>query len=294
MKPHLSHINNFKPAKEFFIGIDSDGCAFDTMEIKHKECFCPAYINHFNLQPVSKYAREVWEFVNLYSQTRGVNRFKALQLSLDMLGKRPEVIRRGVQTKALTELDVWIDHETKLGNPGLKEEINRTGSQVLKHCLTWSEDVNAAVHKIVRDVIPFPMVHETLDEAAVKADMVVVSATPVDALQREWEEHKIDQHVQCIAGQEMGTKQVHLETCAKGRYEKNHILMIGDAPGDMKAAGSIGALFFPIIPGREEESWEELFNNGIQRFFNLTYEGDYERTIIDRFEVSLPATPPWQ
>ena len=28
-----------QPRYEFFIGIDSDGCAFDTMEIKHKECF---------------------------------------------------------------------------------------------------------------------------------------------------------------------------------------------------------------------------------------------------------------
>ena len=42
-------LENLKPEKEFFIGIDSDGCAFDTMEIKHKECFCPAFINHFNL-----------------------------------------------------------------------------------------------------------------------------------------------------------------------------------------------------------------------------------------------------
>ncbi len=33
-----------EPAGEFFIGIDSDGCAFDTMEIKHKECFCPQTI----------------------------------------------------------------------------------------------------------------------------------------------------------------------------------------------------------------------------------------------------------
>ena len=43
-------------SKEYLVCIDSDGCAFDTMEIKHKECFCPAYINYFGLQAVSKYA----------------------------------------------------------------------------------------------------------------------------------------------------------------------------------------------------------------------------------------------
>ena len=50
-----------KPNYEFFIGIDSDGCAFDTMEIKQKECFCPNTVKYWGLQPVSKYAREAVE-----------------------------------------------------------------------------------------------------------------------------------------------------------------------------------------------------------------------------------------
>ena len=49
-------------AKPYLVCIDSDGCVFDTMEIKHKECFCPAYIEHFGLQAVSKYARDAWDF----------------------------------------------------------------------------------------------------------------------------------------------------------------------------------------------------------------------------------------
>jgi hypothetical protein len=47
------HLLALKPEKEFFIGIDSDGCAFDTMEIKQKECFCPNFIKYFRMQPVS-------------------------------------------------------------------------------------------------------------------------------------------------------------------------------------------------------------------------------------------------
>jgi len=30
---------NFKPKFSTFVGIDSDGCVFDTMEIKQKQCF---------------------------------------------------------------------------------------------------------------------------------------------------------------------------------------------------------------------------------------------------------------
>jgi hypothetical protein len=40
-------LKDFKPKKKFFVGIDSDGCAFDTMGIKQRECFCPWMIGCF-------------------------------------------------------------------------------------------------------------------------------------------------------------------------------------------------------------------------------------------------------
>ena len=89
-------LDRFERQHDFLIGIDSDGCAFDTMEIKHKECFIPQIINHYGLQGVSKYAREAAEFVNLYSKSRGINRFPALVQTLEWLQKRPEVVARGV------------------------------------------------------------------------------------------------------------------------------------------------------------------------------------------------------
>src|SRR3954447_26298587 len=76
------------PQHRFLVGIDSDGCAFDTMELKHEECFIPAFVHHYHLQGVSKYAREAAEFVNLYSKSRGCNRFHALIEQLTWLGRR--------------------------------------------------------------------------------------------------------------------------------------------------------------------------------------------------------------
>src|SRR3979409_374197 len=96
MSDPAQDLRDFKPAREFFIGIDSDGCIFDSMEIKHKECFAPMYIKHFQLQAVSKYAREVWDFVSLYSKTRGANRFPALSRALNLLRERPQVRARNV------------------------------------------------------------------------------------------------------------------------------------------------------------------------------------------------------
>src|SRR3990172_7497588 len=89
---------------DFLVGIDSDGCAFDTMELKHKECFIPNIVKFFDLQSVSKYAREAAEFVNLYSKWRGINRFPALLMVIDLLADRPEVVRSGVQLPDLSEL----------------------------------------------------------------------------------------------------------------------------------------------------------------------------------------------
>ncbi|MED6327365.1 MAG: HAD family hydrolase, partial [Verrucomicrobiota bacterium] len=109
-------LRDFQPKHDFFIGIDSDGCVFDSMEIKHKECFAPMFVKHHDLQAVSKYAREVWDFVNLYSKTRGANRFPALTRALNLLRDRPEVQARNVIVPSYPALDEWMERETKLGN----------------------------------------------------------------------------------------------------------------------------------------------------------------------------------
>ena len=286
-------LRDFNPAREFFIGIDSDGCIFDSMEIKHKECFAPMFIKHFDLQAVSKYAREVWEFVNLYSKDRGANRFPALSRAVKLLGARPQVRARGVTLPDLTALDAWILRETKLGNATLNAEV-KNGNRGLEQVKRWSDAVNAQIEDIVKGVPPFPLVRECLQKINTAADAMCISQTPAEALKREWAEHRIDRFVKIIAGQEMGTKTEHLKFAAAGKYGAEKILMIGDAPGDFKAARANRALFFPVNPGREEASWERLFKEGLDRFFAGTYAGDYETALVSEFDACLPETPPWQ
>jgi len=81
----MNILEKITPEKEFFIGIDSDGCVFDTMEVKHKEFFIPNVVKYFGLFAIAKYVRQTWEFVNLYSVTRGINRFPALVKVMEML-----------------------------------------------------------------------------------------------------------------------------------------------------------------------------------------------------------------
>jgi phosphoglycolate phosphatase-like HAD superfamily hydrolase len=286
-------LRDFKPTREYFIGIDSDGCIFDSMEIKHKECFTPMFVKHFKLQAVSKYARECWDFVNLYSKTRGANRFPALVRALSLLRERPQVQARKVHVAETRALDEWIARETKLGNATLAAEV-KGGNKGLEQVKVWSDAVNKAVEDIVHGVPPFPLVQDSLEKLNQFADAMCISQTPADALKREWAEHGIDKFVKMIAGQEMGTKTEHLKFAAKDKYAPTKILMIGDAPGDFSAAKKNNALFFPINPGSEEKSWERLFSEALDRFFKGTYAGDYEAQLVKEFDACLPEHPHWK
>ncbi len=283
-----------KPSKEFFIGFDSDGCVFDTMEIKQKECFCPNTILYFDLQMVSKYGRETWEFVNLYSTTRGCNRFLALTRTMDLLKVRKEVIARHANIPDLSKVVEWTKKETKLGNPALTKYAETTGDPVMKKTLEWSLAINKDIARMVKGIPPFPFVRESLDEVKDKADVIVVSQTPFEALQKEWKEHGIDSYVRIIAGQELGTKKEHIGFAASGKYSPEKMLMVGDAPGDLEAAKANGALFFPVIPGKEEDSWERFYKEALGKFFSLTYSGKYEESLIAEFDKAMPDTPPWE
>jgi phosphoglycolate phosphatase-like HAD superfamily hydrolase len=286
-------LRDFEPRRKFFVGIDSDGCVFDTMEIKHKECFTPMFIKHFHLQAASRYARPAWEFVNLYSQSRGCNRFHALSLALGLLRRRPEVIERRVRMFDTRPLEEWTARESKLSNETLAQEI-KSGNTSLAPLLDWSKAVNAAISDIVHGVPPFPMARECLEKMSPRADSMVISQTPGEALRREWSEHRIDSQVKLIAGQELGSKSEHLRFAAGGKYPPQNVLMIGDAPGDYKAAKSNNALFFPVVPNWEEQSWRELFEHGLDRFFAGTFAGDYEKKLFAEFDASLPVGPPWK
>ncbi len=116
----------------------------------------------------------------------------------------------------------------------------------------------------------------------------------MEALEREWGEHGLDRYVQMIASQELGAKAEHLDLATRGKYEKDHVLMIGDAPGDAGAAQEVEALFYPVIPGREVESWTQLRDEAMGKFLNETYAGSYQQRLLGEFDASLPSVPPWR
>lgn len=293
-------LKDFQPRHEFFVGIDSDGCVFDTMGIKHRECFCPWLIGYFGLQPVAQAARECKDFADLFSKTRGANRHKTTQrIIAELLPDHPMTKARGFEVPQYPHYFAWVDDpNSMLSNDGLKQAIDAAtdpeAKAELEHALAWSEKVNESVGQIVKGMPPFPNVRENLEKIAPLADIIVVSGTPVEALKREWEEHDIAKYVAVIAGQEQGTKTQHLDYATTRKYEMDRVIMIGDAPGDMKAAKANGVLFYPINPGDEVESWQRFKDEAFDRFVKGLYAGKYEEKVITEFDARLPELPPWK
>ena len=140
---------------------------------------------------------------------------------------------------------------------------------------------------------PFLFVRESLEKMHAVADLVVVSATPTETLISEWRESGLDQLVVSIAGQEFGSKKEQLQAFCIGEYSSDRALMIGDAPGDLKAVKEVNGLFFPINPGRESLSWKRFLDESGNRFLSGAYAGAYESFLIREFETILTEKPNW-
>ena len=285
--------DHFSKTRDYLVCVDSDGCILNTMDLKHKECFCPATVNVWGLQNVSNYVREAAEFVNLYSASRGMNRFPSLVRTIDLTFERPEVLETGVQKPDLGPLRAWIGQTDVLSVPGLEEALAAHPNEVLARALCWSREVDDNIARIVHGVLPFPHVMEALSVLGTFADIIVVSATPQEALTRELYSCGLDVLVSVIAGQEIGTKAQIIAKAMRFGYAPENVLKIGDAPGDLKAAKQNGVLFYPIVAREEAKSWKALEDEVHKRFHSRTYAGQSMEDAVARFLSRLPETPPW-
>lgn len=283
---------HFVPEHDHLVAVDSDGCVFDSMEVKQKIHFHPQIIRIWGLEAIEPQLRAAAEFANLYSKWRGQNRFIALLKMFDLLKEWPEVDSSILpDTSALR---TYCESGLPLGNATLISEVARTGDPELAKVKEWSLAVNRDIDEKMEKIPPFDGVFQTLEKISATADCIIVSQTPEVALVKEWNENGMAKYVSVIAGQELGTKTEHLQLVMAGRYEPQNVLMVGDAFGDQKAAEAVGACFYPINPGHEEASWTRLHDEALDRFFSGTFFGGYQQQLIAEFHALLPENPSWK
>ena len=132
-------LDSFTRRHDYLVCIDSDGCVMDTMNVKHLECFGPSMVEEWDLQQWEDDILERWNEINLYSLTRGVNRFNALFVALR------EINDRYTPIEGLVDLEDFVMHASELSNETLEVLIRRTGSVCLQKTLNWSRNVNSRI-----------------------------------------------------------------------------------------------------------------------------------------------------
>lgn len=278
----VTNFNEFQKKKQYLICVDSDGCAMDTMDIKHIKCFGPCMVEVWNLEQWSDEILKRWNDINLYTMTRGVNRFKGLALILR------EIQEQYCEIEDLETLEKWVEQSDELSNNALKQAIEKAGSISLKKALQWSNYTNESINALPEEEKkPFEGVKEALEYAHQYADIAIVSSANLQAVEDEWNLYGLSQYVDILCAQNLGSKAYCIEQLLKNGYEKNNVLMIGDAPGDLKAAKANGVLYYPILVRREKESWEEFQNIAVSNLVNGKYAGKYQDEKEQEFYKNL-------
>lgn len=273
---------DYEKSKNYLICVDSDGCAMDTMNSKHKKCFGPCMIEEWELNPWNREILTRWNEMNLYTMTRGINRFKGLLMMLR------EIDGKYTHIEGLEELAEWAENTRKLSNASLQRKIEKTDSLVLKKALRWSEMVNERVQRLEdKDKQPFEGVKEALAYARQFADIAIVSSANLKAVLEEWERHGLLELTDLVLAQESGSKASGISGLVKKGYDKAKILMTGDAPGDLEAAQENGVFYYPILVGKEKESWREFQEKAVQKLTEGDYQGTYQEEKIQSFLENL-------
>ena len=284
---------NFLPKFDTFVGVDSDGCIFDTMEIKQKDFFHPAIIRHWKLESIEPQVRAAAEFTYLYSTYRGLNRFLGLCKTFELLNDWPEA-SNNASLPDPRDLRTYCDSGLPLSNQTIKAEAERTGSRLLAKAHEWSVELNESIDSTMPDPPPFPGAEEALKRISETSDAIVISQTQAIALLKDWHRDNLAKYVSVIAGPELGSKIDHFTMAAGDRYPAHAILMIGDAPGDLATAQAIGCNFYPINPGHETESWKKFLDEAYPKFLTGGFTVEYQQQLNREFKALLPRTPPWK
>lgn len=284
----MSHLfEGYTKEKDFLICVDSDGCAMDTMEVKHRKCFAPQLIEVFELQHREEEVNALWLELNLYSLTRGINRFKGLAKTLETLNKN------GASIVGLEIFLKWVDETDELSNPALqrkiKEEQEERGQacDILNKVLRWSLAVNEAIKALPEEDQPYDHVKEVLENISQVGDICVVSSANGEALEHEWQRHDLKKYLKRLLGQEAGTKAICIKKLKEAGYEQDKILMVGDAIGDLEAARQNEVRFYPILVGQEGLAWKRLQMEAIPKLLEGSFDENYQNQLIDEMKAIL-------
>ena len=252
----MSIFDSFERKHDYLVCVDSDGCVMDTMNCKHFHCFGPCMVTEWGLEEWKETILDRWNVINLFSMTRGINRFKGLAMALGEIDKQYKPIT------GIAALQHWADTAPALSNDAVAkmaaEAEDADAKLVFEKALSWSKAVNAAIVELDEALkVPYNGAYEGLAAAHQFADVAMVSSANRDAVEEEWGKFGLLEHTDIVLAQDVGSKAACIKEMLKFGYDVNKVVMIGDAPGDCDAAEKNGVHYYPILVNHEKESWDE-------------------------------------
>ena len=213
-----------------------------------------------------------WNVINLFSMTRGINRFKGLAMALGEIDKQYKPI------PGVAALQHWADTAPALSNDGVikaaEEAADPEAKAIFEKALSWSKAVNASIVTLPEELkVPYVGAKEGLAAAHAFADVAMVSSANRDAVEEEWGKFGLLQHTDIVLAQDVGSKAACIAAMLKFGYDPDKVLMLGDAPGDCDAAEKNGVHYYPILVNHEKESWDEAIAVG----FGKLQSGEYAK-----------------
>ena len=255
----MSIFDSFERKHDYLGCVDSDGCVMDTMNCKHFNCFGPCMVAEWGLEEWKEPILERWNVINLFSMTRGINRFKGLAMALGEIDKQYKPIT------GIAALQHWADTAPALSNDGVAkaaaEATDADAKLVFEKALSWSKAVNASIVALDEALkIPYDGAKEGLAAAHEFADVAMVSSANRDAVEEEWGKFGLLEHTDIVLAQDIGSKAACIKEMLKFGYDPDKVVMIGDAPGDCDAAEKNGVHYYPILVNHEKDSWDEAIS----------------------------------
>ena len=281
----MSIFESFEKKHEYLVCVDSDGCVMDTMNCKHFHCFGPCMVDQWGLQEWREEILNRWNEINLFSMTRGINRFKGLAMALK------EVDGKYTRITGVDALVHWADTAPALSNDGIAkaaaEAVDPDARLIFNKALEWSKAVNAAIVALPEEMkAPYAGAREGLAAAHRFADVAMVSSANRDAVEEEWSKFHLLEYTDIVLAQDVGSKAACIAAMLKFGYAPDKVLMVGDAPGDCDAAEKNGVCYFPILVNHEKESWDEAVSAGFPTFQSGAY-AEYGAEMKRKFLANL-------
>ena len=266
----MSIFDSFERKHDYLVCVDSDGCAMDTMNCKHFHCFGPCMVTEWGLEEWKDAILDRWNVINLFSMTRGINRFKGLAMALGEIDKQYKPI------PGIAALQHWADTAPALSNDGVAkaaaEANDPEAKAIFEKALSWSKAVNASIVALPEELkVPYDGAREGLAAAHTFADVAMVSSANRDAVEEEWGKFGLLEHTDIVLAQDVGSKAHCIAEMLKFGYDPKKVLMVGDAPGDCDAAEKNGVHYYPILVNHEKASWDEAVSTAFLKLQSGEY-----------------------